>query len=123
MGHRTDLDEERGGHVRYHWQFEATSYALEAAVRGPAEPLEAESEAEFVSEHYWGYTRQRDGGTVEYKVEHPRWRVWMAGSAAFEGPAARLYGPELGAVLSESPHSAHVAVGSPVTVRFGRRIA
>ena len=27
------------------------------------------------------------------------------------------------AVLSEPPHSAHVAVGSPVTVRFGRRIA
>jgi hypothetical protein len=38
----------------------------------------ADSEATFITEHYWGYARQRDGGTVEYQVEHPQWRVSAA---------------------------------------------
>ena len=33
---------------------------------------------EFITEHYWGYTAQRNGGCTEYKVEHPRWNVWKA---------------------------------------------
>ena len=41
------------------------------SIRGPARALEAGSEAEFITEHYWGYTPQRDGGTVEYVVRHP----------------------------------------------------
>ena len=53
------------------------------------------SEAEFITEHYWGYTRQRDGGTLEYQVEHPSWPVWMLDDAAFEGDPATLYGKEV----------------------------
>jgi hypothetical protein len=46
------------------------------------------SEAEFITEHYWGYARQRDGGTSEYEVEHPRWRVWTTPRTTFDGLAA-----------------------------------
>jgi hypothetical protein len=33
------------------------------------------SHEEFIAEHYWGYTAQRDASTVEYRVTHPSWRV------------------------------------------------
>ena len=89
---------------------------------GPAQPLVAGSEAEFITEHYWGYTRQRDGGTLEYEVAHPRWAVWTADAARFEGAADRLYGPDFARILAGPPQSAFVAVGSPVSVFRGRRL-
>ena len=92
-------------------------------MRCAAPPAPAGSEAEFITEHYWGYTRQRDGGTLEYQVEHPRWRVWTAPEASFAGDAVALYGAGFGAVLAAPPRSAHVAEGSAVLVRAGQRIA
>lgn len=38
---------------------------LEATTSGASRTLESGSEAEFITEHYWGYTKQRDGGTLE----------------------------------------------------------
>ena len=81
-----------------------------------------DSEAAFITEHYWGYTRQRDGETLEYQVEHPPWEVWDAQLAAFTGPARALYGPGLGDVLTGPPRSAFVALGSEVAVHLGRRV-
>lgn len=123
MAHDTALDPERGGYVCYAWRVAGHSYALEASVEGPAEPLEQGSEAEFITEHYYGYTRQRDGSTLEYGVEHPPWRVWSTTRAGFFGNAARLYGEDWGRVLSTRPRSAFVAVGSEVVVRRGERVA
>lgn len=71
---------------------------------------------------YWGYTRQRDGGTLEYQVEHPRWAVWTATEACFTGPGSDLYGRDFGRILSARPDSAFVAPGSPVAVHRGVRL-
>jgi hypothetical protein len=62
----------------YAWRLGSDWAGLHVDADGAgAEPTEG-SESEFITEHYWGYTRQRDGSTVEYRVEHPRWRVWPA---------------------------------------------
>ena len=122
MSHDRDLDPESGGSVLYGWRFGGADFRLGASVSGPAGQVEPGSEAEFVTEHYWGYTRQRDGGTLEYRVEHPRWDVWPAAESRFDGPAAQLYGPDFGALLGSSPSSACVAVGSAVAVHSGTRL-
>ena len=80
------------------------------------------SEAEFITEHYWGYAAQRGGGTVEYRVEHPSWRVWHAHAHALDADVATLYGPAFAASLTAAPRSAFVAEGSPVIVRRGVRV-
>ena len=122
MGRAIDLDPRSGGSVAYRWQHGGRRFAIEAGVSGPAQDLVAGSEAEFITEHYWGYTRQRDGGTLEYEVAHPRWAVWTADTARFEGEADRLYGSDFARLLSAPPRSAFVAVGSPVSVFSGRRL-
>jgi hypothetical protein len=92
-------------------------------MNGEPAALAEDSPEEFIFEHYWGYTRQRDGGTVEYQVEHPRWRVWMARNPRFEcAGAAALYGEAFADALGRAPASAFVAEGSPVTVRRGVRV-
>lgn len=123
MSHHTNLRADSGGCVGYEWRYREAEYALSALASGPALPLVRGSEAEFITEHYFGYTRQRDGGTLEYQVEHPRWTVWTSAEAAFSGPAREMYGSDLGAIIEAPPRSAFVALGSEVRVHKGVRLA
>jgi hypothetical protein len=81
------------------------------------------SEAEFITEHYWGYNKQRDGSTLEYRVEHPRWHVAEAAEAALDCDVAGLYGGQFAASLHGEPSSAFLAEGSAVTVYRGVSVA
>ena len=82
-----------------------------------------DSHEAFILEHYWGYCRQRDGGTIEYRVDHPRWHVWPATEAVAGADFTKLYGASFAAILSQSPTSALLADGSPVSVAKPRRLA
>ena len=106
----------------YAWRTGAEWTAIQSHTRGAPSPLEDGSEEEFITEHYWGYTRQRDGGTIEYRVEHPRWNVWRASDATLRGDVAQVYGNEFARALRGSPRSAFVADGSAVTVHAPTRI-
>ena len=108
--------------VRYEWREGRAWTGLAARTVGESSPLEPGSEAEFITEHYWGYTRQRDHGTVEYEVAHPRWRVWPALDAALSGDIAATYGAVFAPALAARPRSAFVADGSPITVYRPRRL-
>ena len=96
------------GRLMYGWFGNAQHQQLSATAIG--------SEPEFIAEHYWGYTPQRDGSTVEYQVAHPSWRVWPASAPSFDADVRGLYGAAFVAPLSVPPRSMFVAEGSPVTV-------
>lgn len=110
-------------HVRYEWRRRGQPHAMEIAAGGESALPEPQSDAEFITEHYWGYTRQADGGTIEYRVEHPTWRVRTATTVAVTGDMIALYGDELGPMLTGRPVSAFLADGSVVTVSRPLRIA
>lgn len=121
MTHDVRLDAEAGGYLRYAWSLSDETHRLEGRVQGPASSLVAGSEAEFITEHYWGYTRQRDGSTLEYRVDHPSWEVWSCTDAAYSASTgADLYGAAFSDLLSGSPRSSFVATGSEVAVYSGR---
>ena len=109
----------REGAVEYAWRHQGRWNALRATTTGVAASPVENSLEEFITEHYWGYTAQRNGGCAEYQVEHPRWNVWQTKDAALECDTACLYGPEFVAALGGRPDSAFVAEGSPVTVSAG----
>ena len=111
------------GRLSFRWRTSGRWQEVAATAVGEPVPLAARSEAEFVTEHYWGYTRQRDGGTVEYHVEHPRWRVWSVEAPALDADVAGLYGAPFVHALAGPPRSAFLAEGSPVTVYRPRRLA
>ncbi|MDH3284350.1 MAG: DUF2071 domain-containing protein, partial [Acidobacteriota bacterium] len=108
--------------VEYRWKHGSRWNELSLRTTGRPDLPVAGSEEEFVTEHYWGYARQRRGGTVEYRVEHPRWRVWRAASTRFDADVAWLYGEKFAEPLSASPVSAFLAEGSAVIVRRGARL-
>ena len=88
---------------------------------GPA-AMAIGSDEEFLSDRLWGYTRQRDGGTVEYRVDHSRWKVWSPATFQLEGPLAEFYDEPFASILSEAPASAFIADGSAVAVHLPERI-
>ena len=123
MSHAVDLREDSGGSAMYRWSYRGSPHSLHASVSGAARPLTLGSEAEFITEHYWGYTAQRDGSALEYRVEHPPWRVWECHDAAYEKPpGSSLYGSDFREVLASEPVSALVAVGSAIAVYPGTRL-
>jgi hypothetical protein len=83
---------------------------------GEAQPIPGGSHAEFITDHYRGYTELREGCS-EYRVEHPRWKIWNATSFKFDADVAALYDEEFAEVLNQPPRSAFVADGSPITVQ------
>jgi len=108
--------------IAYEWRRFGEWEGLSMTVSGsPSTPAD-DTEETFITEHYWGYARQQDGATVEYRVEHPRWRVWRATAAGLACDVASLYGPPFVDALSGSPSSAFVADGSAIVVRQGRRL-
>jgi uncharacterized protein YqjF (DUF2071 family) len=125
MRHELDLPRKSDatGSVCYAVQDAGHWLTLSAEIASEPMPLVRDSEAEFLLEHYWGYTQQPDGSTHEYHVEHPPWRVWEVTDARLTGDCGGLYGAEFAAVLNHKAQSALVAEGSAVRVREGRRLS
>src|SRR5271156_4362043 len=126
-----------GAAAEYEWRVRRNWARLHAEAAGEAAMPAQSSLEQFITEHYWGYSAlpgstnrrpgspslPRDGGTVEYQVTHPQWRVWRGASGGFEGDGAALYGDAFGEVLRRAPDSAFIADGSAVVVFQGRHIA
>ncbi len=108
---------DRDGEVRtsYEWRRGRKWESLTMSARGEARIVPVGSHEEFITEHYWGYT-QRGPRTSEYRVEHPRWRIWPAESFALKADVATLYGEAFCEPLSAIPVSAFIAEGSHVQV-------
>jgi len=123
MRHRLELGGPGSGvSVEYAWQSKHRWNSLRVKTTGELQPVAPGSLAGFITEHYWGYATQRNGGCVEYKVEHPPWRVWVAGEVAFECDVAELYGEKFAKPLRADPGSAFLAEGSVVTVFKGAKV-
>jgi uncharacterized protein YqjF (DUF2071 family) len=110
------------GKVEYGWRPDEQWLSIGAEFLGQPSLPEKNSLEEFITEHYWGYSTQRDGGTMEYQVEHPQWKVWETSEATMSGDIIEFYGPEFASALQSPPSSAFVAEGSPVTIHNGNRM-
>ncbi len=118
MSHR--LDSNSGSIAAgYGWKSEAGWNKIQLTARGEPALPENDSQEQFITEHYWGYALRRNDTCIEYRVEHPQWRVWKATDALFEGNAEEIYGKEFAAILRHQPSSAFLAEGSKVSVYRG----
>jgi uncharacterized protein len=125
MSHRVEslaVGSEEFYRVSYGWRLHGQENHIKLVTRGQPSDSVGGSEEEFITEHYWGYSAQKNGGTVEYHVDHPRWRVSRAQEAVLDCDVAALYGEQFADYLSTPPSSAFLAEGSNVKVYRGSRI-
>jgi uncharacterized protein YqjF (DUF2071 family) len=109
--------------AEYRWKWRGKRFWLSARADGaPARVAEGSIE-NFITEHYWGYSAKSANETIEYRVSHEPWRVWVSTNARFEGDGEALYGAGFAEILRRPPDSAVVAEGSRVLVHTGQRVS
>ena len=106
--------------ARYWWWVNRSYHGVYAECDGEPDLPAKDSQAAFVTDQGWGYS-SGGGLTLEYQVEHPPWRVWNLSHVQVDFDVEEMYGRALARALKE-PCSAIVAEGSPVVVRWGRRL-
>ncbi len=57
-----------GGSIEYSWELKRQMFRLHGQTEGSPSLAANGSLEQFISEHYWGYSRRRDGSSLEYHV-------------------------------------------------------
>ncbi|HYW32044.1 MAG TPA: DUF2071 domain-containing protein [Gemmatimonas sp.] len=106
--------------LAYAWKRDGEWERVVADVMEPPHAMRRGSVESFIAEHYWGYTRRERKPTLEYRVEHPEWKISTAVDCRFEANMSTLYGPRFAGMLAAPPVSTFVADGSDVVVYQGQ---
>lgn len=108
--------------VTYQWKKRNwNSIQMEAADRPVS--IEEGSEEEFITEHFWGYTKVSDAKTSEYEVAHPRWQVYPVKSYNIEVDFGDTYGAPFDFLTNTVPVSVFLAEGSEIVVKKGMMLS
>lgn len=86
------------------------------------EDIAADSETEFITEHYWGYTQIGRSKTGEYEVQHPRWQTYEVTDYSINVDFELSYGPGFAFLNNMQPSSVLLAEGSEIKVLKGSTI-
>lgn len=101
--------------VRYEWKSAKWNH-LEVKAAAQSKIIEAGSEAEFITEHYWGYTTISKDKTGEYHVEHPKWEIYPVTDYKIDCDFEGLYEARFSVLKNQKPESVFLAEGSAVSV-------
>ncbi len=108
--------------VIYEWKKQGYWHSIKIeAGNAPLQMLPG-SEAEFITEHYWGYSKVNGHKSFEYQVTHPKWEVFAVKNYAVNADFALLYGEEFGMLNQLEPSSVMLAEGSAITVENKTKI-
>ncbi|MEO7523936.1 MAG: DUF2071 domain-containing protein [Ferruginibacter sp.] len=108
--------------IKYQWKYKSRWNSLEAVTEKLAVPIPENSEAHFITEHYWGYSKYSDKKTFEYEVRHDPWNVYPIKEYSVDCDFASLYGDQFSLLTGSVPNSIFVAQGSEVAILNKRNI-
>jgi hypothetical protein len=86
-----------------------------------SKPIVPGSQEEFITEHYWGYTKN-DQKTSEYEVQHPKWEVYDINNYSINVDFQDIYGKKFDFLNNQKPYSIFLAEGSDIAVYQGNQI-
>jgi uncharacterized protein len=120
MGHQW-IEDKNSLTVTYQWKKQDWNSFNVKADR-EAKSIAVGSEEEFITEHYWGYTKVDENKTSQYQVEHPRWNVYRVKEHSINVNFGHIYGNDFDFLSMQEPTSVFLAEGSEIIVRGGERI-
>lgn len=103
----------------YEWHRDGEWERVIALVTEAPRAIARESLESFIVEQEWGYTRRPGKPSMEYRVQHPPWKVSMAADCLIEADLRAMYGTRFAECFTSSPISTLVADGSAVIVGRG----
>lgn len=108
--------------VKYSWKTGTIWNNFEVKADLDSLEMEEGSETEFITEHYWGYSRKSANKTFEYEVTHPRWEYYPVKAYQIDVDFEKTYGEKFAFLNNQTPDSVMLAEGSEITVEGKRRI-
>ena len=108
--------------VGYFWNFENDWNYIKAGADKKSFMAAPGSEEEFITEHYWGYTKVNEHQTSEYQVEHPKWKLHEVKNHEINCDFGKLYGERFSILNKTIPSSVFLAEGSEIIVRKGSKL-
>lgn len=108
--------------VAYSWKYKKEWNTLAVSCPNQLKTIETGSEAEFITEHYWGYTKLKKNKTSQYEVGHPIWDVYEVDDYTIDCNYELLYGKDFVSTLNNEPSSVFMAKGSEIFVKKGQLI-
>ncbi len=109
--------------VEYGWKNNGNWNTINVNASNNPIEFKAGSEADFITEHYWGYTKLGDKKTSEYEVKHPSWEVYEVKDVKIEIDFKSNYGDDFSSLNLEKPLSVMLAEGSEISVGNKRIIS
>jgi uncharacterized protein YqjF (DUF2071 family) len=103
----------------YFWKDDDKEYSIKVSADKNSFMAEPDSEEEFITEHYWGYTKISNIKTSEYQVEHPKWKLHKVTSYEINCNFGKLYGEKFSFLNDAVPSSVFLAEGSDIIIRRG----
>lgn len=122
MRHSGRYASDRTDRISYEFKVCGKWNSVAVQTTGAATIPQEDSQLSFIAEHYWGYSQQRDGSTMENQVEHPPWEVDTLIASGLQCDATSVYGSLWGEVFAQGPISSFLAVGSDISVQRGRKL-
>lgn len=108
--------------VSYYWKPDKDEFFIKASAEKESFLAEDGSEEEFITEHYWGYTKVSDTKTSEYEVEHPKWNLHNITNYEINCDFGKLYGENFSFLNNSKSSSIFLAEGSQIILRKGKNI-
>jgi uncharacterized protein YqjF (DUF2071 family) len=106
--------------VKYSWK-DKSWHSMEIIAENKAVPMLLDSEFEFITEHYFGFTKIGNK-TSEYEVCHPEWKQYPIKKYTLEIDFKSMYGNDFEFLTAEKPISVMLAEGSNIEVRTKKNL-
>jgi uncharacterized protein YqjF (DUF2071 family) len=122
MNHKNELQAEIRT-IAYQWKNQNTTNTIEVKAYDFSTTIDSGSEAEFITEHYFGYTTYDETTTYEYEVKHPKWNHYLIKNHRITIDFEKVYGNDFAFLNELFPTSVYLAEGSEISVENKRKIA
>ncbi|OCB70473.1 hypothetical protein B0A79_00095 [Flavobacterium piscis] len=106
----------------YQWKSNEKWNTIELETKKDLTKNKIDSEAEFITEHYFGYTKITKDLTFEYEVQHPRWEQYEVLDHNTDIDFEKTYGEDFKFLQNIKPASVFLAKGSKITVKNKRKL-
>ena len=107
---------------QYEWFKDAKWNSISMITGKSPIPIELNSEAEFITEHYFGYTNYNKEKSIEYAVSHPRWEQLKVIESKIDVDFESVYGKDFKFLQDLKPTSEFLAIGSKITIEGKKTI-
>jgi len=109
-------------YTSYKWQQKGKWQEFSVTASKEKQSIDKNSIDEFITEHYWGYSKQSAIKTNEYEVRHPRWQVYRVMDYKIDADFIANYGIEFAFLNNAKPATVMLAEGSKITIEGKKKL-